>query len=415
VTSPAGFATLETQTSTATARSGGPRIVAPFGFYGWGNIGDESTLQGFAQLVKSRGRTPSVWIASRDPGHTGRVEPSFKYFSADWNAGLGNRLRRRWAHYRATATVFPGGTPIMDGLGAWPLEEVAPLVRAAHEANRPVAFVGSGTERLHRPESREIVARILAPAVRHWTVRSDHDKERLVSWGVPEPRVTVAADLAWLLPPQSDQFGTRTIRALNLFPNERFIGVNLNNEKVILERDPQFFEKMATFLDRLIGTSHAPVLLFCSEVREGPTFDKAAAEKVRALMRRSDRAAILPNKYWTPQELLSLIACCQIVVSMRYHVCLFSALQGVPFIAVQRSDKVRDLCSDISWEYGVTLDKVDVPVLLDQAGEIEQRRGTLVDRLRTAAAIQARHSLRNNVALDALSAAEPLGEGFRAP
>ena len=235
-----------------------------------------------------------------------------------------------------------------------------------------------------------------------------------MSWGVPEPRITVAADLAWLLPPQSDQFGTRTIRELNLFPNERFIGVNLNNEKVVLERDPQFFAKMAAFLDRLIETSHAPVLLFCSEVREGPTFDKAAAEKVRTLMRRPDRAAVLPNKYWTPQELLSLIACCHLVVSMRYHVCLFSALQGVPFIAVQRSDKVRDLCSDIGWPYGVTLDNVDVGVLLDQAAEIEQRRAMLVDRLRTAAGNQARQSLRNNVALDALSGVEPCGAGFPA-
>ena len=391
------------------------RIIAPFGFYGWGNIGDESTLQGFAQLMRSRRGTPSVWIASRNPAHTGRVEPSFKYFSADWQPGVRTRLRRRWAQFAATATVFPGGTPIMDGLGTWPLDEVAPLVRTAREQNRPVVFVGSGTERLQRAESRAIVGNLLAPAVRHWTVRSEHDRERLASWGVPNDRVTVAADMAWLLPCQSDEFGRRTLRDLQLFPNDRLIGVNLNNEQVVLERDPKFFAKMATFLDRLIETSHAPVLLFCSEVREGPTFDKAAAEKVRTLMRRSDRAAILPNKYWTPQELLSLIACCQLVVSMRYHVCLFSAVQGVPFIAVQRSDKVRDLCSDIGWQYGVTLDTVDVAVLLDQAAEVEQQREVLVDRLRAAAANQARQSLRNNVALDALNGMEPHGSEFPAP
>jgi polysaccharide pyruvyl transferase WcaK-like protein len=292
----------------------------------------------------------------------------------------------------------------MDGLGSWPLDEVGPLVRAAREGNRPVVFVGAGTERLQRPESQAIVANVLAPCVEHWTVRSGRDRERLVSWGVAQDRVTVAADLAWLIPPQSVDFGRDTLRKLNLPGQEPIIGVNLNNEPVVLERQPRFFEKLGEFLDRLIESRGATVLFFCSEVREGPSFDKAAAQRVLALMKHSNRAALLPNRYWTPQELLSLIACCHMVVSMRYHVCLFSALQRVPFLALQRSDKVRDLCADIQWPYGFTLDNLEVPALLDQAVEIEQHYGSLVDRLRLAAEQRLRASLVNNVALDVLGA-----------
>ena len=90
-------------------------------------------------------------------------------------------------------------------------------------------------------------------------------------------------------------------------------------------------------------------------------------------------------------------------------------MQGVPFIAVQRSDKVRDLCSDIALAVpGVTLDKVDVAVLLDQAAEIEQRRVMLTDQLGQRPRIRLGHSLRNNVAMDALSAVEPHGAGLPA-
>jgi polysaccharide pyruvyl transferase WcaK-like protein len=378
------------------------KIVAPFGFYGWGNIGDESTLQGFAQLVNRRDRPPSVWIASRNTAHTARVEPSFRYYSAD-RFDLGTRVARKWAHHRAAATVFPGGTPIMDGLGSWPLDEVAPLIRAAREAGRPVAFVGAGTECLQRPESRAVIAEVLAPGVEHWTVRSEQDKERLTTWGVPRDRVTVAADLAWLLPPQSADFGQETLRTLGLASREPLIGVNVNNEAVVLKRDPRFFEKLGEFLDRLIERDDARVLFFCSEVREGPSFDKAASQKVLAAMRRPDRAALLPNRYWTPQELFSLIACCRLVVSMRYHVCLFSARQSVPFIALQRSDKVRDLCTDIHWPFGLPLDRMDAAALLEQSDEIQRDHVTLTDRLRRASDAQARASSRNDVALDALS------------
>jgi polysaccharide pyruvyl transferase WcaK-like protein len=388
---------------TSRETRGGLRIVAPFGFYGWGNIGDESTLQGFAQLVRLREDASSVWVGSRNPAHTTRVAPSFRYFAVD-DDSLQNRLARRWAHGRAAATVFPGGTPIMDGLGSWPLDEVGPLVRASHDINRPVAFVGVGTETLRRPESREIVASTLAPWVEHWTVRSVRDKERLTGWGVAGDRITVAADLAWLLGPQSATFGRHTLGELNLLSEEPLIGVNVNNEQVVLEREPMFFEKIAALLDRVIETRGARVLFFCSEVREGPSFDKAASQRVLALMKRRERASLLPNHYWTPQEMLSLIACCRTVISMRYHVCLFSALQAVPFVAIQRSDKVRDLCADIEWPFGMPLGGVDESAMLEQIEEIERRHGDLTTALRRATELRATASLRNHVALDALAA-----------
>lgn len=376
----------------------GMTLVAPFGFYGWGNIGDESTLQGFARLVGSRRPRLSVWVASRNPAHTRRAEPSFRYFEADRDG-----VRARWAHYRAVATVFPGGTPIMDGLGSWPLSEVAPLVCAAHENGHPVVFVGVGTERLQRPESLHIVGKVLAARVAHWTVRSEHDRERLTESGIPPDRITVAADLAWLLAPVSEDFGRKTLGELDLASVDPLIGINVNNEPVILERDPSFFEKLGAFADRLIELHGARVLFFCSEVREGSSFDKAGGGMVLAAMRRPERATMLPNRYWTPQELLSVIACCRMVVSTRYHVCLFSAIQQVPFLALQRSDKVRDLCTDMDWPHGVSLDRLRVEALLELIADMQRRRAALTDSLQHARHRQEHRSLVNQVALDVLA------------
>jgi hypothetical protein len=82
---------------------------------------------------------------------------------------------------------------------------------------------------------------------------------------------------------------------------------------------------------------------------------------------------------------------------------LFSALQGVPFLAIQRSDKVRDLCADIEWPFGLALGSVEVPALLDQVAEIRLQSAELSDRLRRAVAERARASLKNQIALDALT------------
>ena len=54
--------------------------------------------------------------------------------------------------------MFAGGTPVQDGLGEWPLSEVAPLVRAAAVRKVPMTFVGVGV-RAFAPNSRVAFSR----------------------------------------------------------------------------------------------------------------------------------------------------------------------------------------------------------------------------------------------------------------
>lgn len=374
-------------------------LVVPFGFFGAGNIGDESTLQGFARLLSLSGNGTRVWVASRNPGHTARIEPSFRYYGA-----IGHDLRGCWARYRSDAHAIVGGTPIMDVLGTWPLSELTPLVCAAHKSGKPVVFVGTGTERLQREDSQRLVKNMIAPRVRHWSVRCERDKERLVSNGVSPDRVTVAADLAWLLEPVPGTFGVEYLARFGLRRDDFLVGVNVNNERFVVEQAPRLFEVLGSVLDGLVEQHDARILFFSNEVREDESFDKAASLKVRARMKHGERALMLPNEYWAPQQMLSLIANCSVTLSMRYHFCLFSALQNVPFVAVKRSDKVDDLCWDLNWPYWVALDGMDVTHLVSMCLEINQRRSSLAGFLKESISTMRQRALRNRVALDVLGA-----------
>lgn len=372
-------------------------LVVPFGFYGAGNIGDESTLQGFARLLSKPRNGTRVCVASRNPVHTETVEPSFKYYKAG-----GRDLRGWWAKYRSDAHAIVGGTPIMDVLGTWPLSELTPLVYAAHKSGKPVVFVGTGTERLQRADSQCVVKDMIAPRVRHWSVRCERDKERLVSYGVSQDRVTVAADLAWSLEPVSLDFGRKYLKRLGVNGEQPLIGVNVNNEAFVLERAPHLFETLGRGMDELVEKYDARVLFLCNEVREEESFDKAAARKVLAQMRHRDRAVFVQNEYWSPQQMLSLIGNCHATLTTRYHFCLFSAMQGVPFIAIKRSDKVDDLCWDMNWPYGVSLSAVEAPRLLDMFSEIEVRRRSLVSSLGERVLLMRKRAFTNMAALNIL-------------
>lgn len=374
------------------------RVAVPFGFYGWGNIGDESTLQGFARLtaeylpVKLR-----VWIASRNPSHTARIEPSFKYYDA-----MKLDLPGWWARRRAGAYLFAGGTPIMDILGSYPLGDVVPIVKTGFRRRKGVVFVGIGTETLHREESRRALSEIIAPRVHHWSVRSQRDKDRLTEYGVPADSITVAADMAWLLDPVSSSWGKQYLERLGIETEKPLVGVNVNNEPFMRREAPELLEHVGRFLDELIENHGANALFFCNDVNEGDTYDKAASTVVRGSMKHAERTFLVPNHYWSPQQMLSLIGCCRETISTRYHFCLFSAIQGIPFIALQRSDKVKDLCWDLQWPYGIPIKAVNPSTLLDLYGEIhrEQPNGTVL--LKNGLTHMRQRALQNHDALDSL-------------
>lgn len=369
-------------------------LLVPFGFYGAGNVGDEATLQGFARLLSHNHDGLRVWVGSRNPSHTARVEPAFRYHKAE-----GADLRRWFAQHLAEGQVVAGGTPIMDVLGNWPLSELAPLVSIAHLKHKPMVFVGIGTEELQRDESRVTMAKVIAPNVLHWSVRCTRDKERLMDYGVAEESVTVAADMAWLLERASTAFGKEYLEKLNLESDAGLIGVNVNNEKFVMEQEPELFEKLASFLDVIIEKYGVRVLFFCHDVRETETFDKVASEKVVAHMKHHDRTFIMPNHYWSPQEMLSFIGCCRLTIGMRYHFCIFSALQNVPFIAVKRSGKVEDLCWDIDWPYGVSMGEISVDGLTDMYDSIEQNWNPLLKSLLDKVVLMRERALINAIPL----------------
>lgn len=372
-------------------------LVAPFGFFGAGNIGDESTLQGFARLVSRYQRDFNIWVASRNPEHTGRMEPSFKYYKS-----RGSDLWRRWLQFRSSASVIVGGTPIMDVLGDWPLNELVPMISAAKNQKKRVVFVGAGTEALQREKSKRLMSEFFAPRVEYWTVKSERDKERLTNNGIKSEKVTVAADLAWTLDAVPDDFGKQLLMESGVSGNTPLVGVNITNEQLVCEQEPQFFEKVARFLDELIDKHDVQVLFIANEVREGETFDKVASAKALSHIKRKDRVTMIPNHYWSPEQMRSLISCCQMTITMRYHFCLFSAMQGVPFIALKRSGKVDDLCWDLKWPYGALLGNLDVSELLDMFSAADHNRASIVEYLNVQTKLMREKAFQNSVSLDAL-------------
>jgi polysaccharide pyruvyl transferase WcaK-like protein len=77
--------------------------------------------------------------------------------------------------------------------------------------------------------------------------------------------------------------------------------------------------------------------------------------------------------------MMSIVACCTLTISMRYHFCMFSALQQVPFIAIERSTKLSDLCSDLDWPARVVPSELETSAIEFHAGHL-MRDVSVADR-----------------------------------
>jgi polysaccharide pyruvyl transferase WcaK-like protein len=205
------------------------------------------------------------------------------------------------------------------------------------------------------------------------------------------------------LHPARTDFAEQVLRRHGL-GGHRLVGVNVNAEATLVHREPKFFEKLATLLDMLIKAHQVRVVFLCNEVREGETFDKAAAVNVLSYMRHKSEAVAIPNEYWSPQQMMSVIAACDLTLSTRYHFCLFSALQGIPFLPIKRSDKVADLCEDLIWPFGAAPGSIDAAELCHQGGILLRAQARERWSLGDNVAKMRERAWRNQIAMDVLHA-----------
>src|SRR5262249_32323761 len=130
--------------------------------------------------------------------------------------------------------------------------------------------------------------------------------------------------------------------------------------------------------------------------------DTAAAHRIAGRLKYPERATIVPRQYFSPREMMSMVACCRLLVTMRYHFCVFGALQRVPFIAIARADKIADLSLDMGWQAVVVPPDVEAGDIVEHAERFRHDPGSVGVELYRAVERLRRRALDNRGALDCL-------------
>ena len=291
-----------------------------FDFYGAGNIGDDLTLAGFLEALR-----------------TLRPESLPRLYGICPHDVLSQR--RRFPEIEWNPPVLPevacwagvGDTPFQTTCGDWFLQYLrAALPRASHIPRRVLVAVGAESE----IEPQHAAFREIAAEFQRISTRDEHSRRIMIDvLGIRASQVHSGADLAnvSLAKLTADSRSNRPIR----------MGLIIAGDTL----SPADLSETTAFL----ATRNHPVSFIACETRSGPHFERG----IHPLLESSLPAGRLPLRCCrygedSLPELIRFIPECQTVVGNRYHGLLAAAWAGCKVAAIGRSSKVTALAKDLN-------------------------------------------------------------------
>jgi polysaccharide pyruvyl transferase CsaB len=243
--------------------------------------------------------------------------------------------------HRAPATVWRtlgsarllisgGGSLVQDVTSARSALYYLGTMFAARRYGVPVAVLGQGVGPILRPWIRRLAAQAFAQAD-VISVRDLESARTLEALGV-EREIHLGADLA-LLAPSADPDAVQTrVAAEGLDRAPIRVGVAVRAWPGM--RDP---EELGRGIGRFAETFGARIAVF--------PFDSDQDREVSAAVARGAVGRVVEAR--TPQEMLGLVGAMDLMVAVRLHGIIFSAVHAVPAVALAYDPKVAAFMSEV--------------------------------------------------------------------
>lgn len=298
--------------------------IAISGYYGFQNIGDEAILFSMLQAFNTIGDMESL-VFSNNPEHT---QKQYQVEALDrWNLlTLVKGLRA------SDQLVSGGGSLLQDVTGPKSLIYYLGVAFLAKLLGKKVMFYAQGVGPINTSQGKWLM-RWIANKVDLITVRDEASKKLLQQLGVnkPEIRLTVDAVLGIDRNKINPQPGEKKLAEMGITLDEQpIIGISLREWQ-----NPNNYKKaVANTCDNLIEMGYRVAFIpfhFPSDINPGRDTIK--------LMKHGDKAILVKNQT-NVEEMLGILSKLHLMIGMRLHSLIMTAVMGVPIVGISYDPKV---------------------------------------------------------------------------
>lgn len=312
-----------------------PYRIGISGSYGGLNLGDEAILESI--VTQLRATVPvEITVFSRNTQDTEQRHQVDR--AVPVRELTRNEARQEVA--RLDVFILGGGGILFDAEIDIYLREVL----LANELGVPVVVYAVSAGPLSRTANRELVCQALTPAA-VITVR-DRQGFRLLEEVGLKREMNITADPALLMTAQDLPKDELTREGLDL-PRRR-IGMSVREPGPAAPEisADHYHGLLANAADFMVQRYDADVVFI---PLERGNQDVQHSHAVVARMQCAQQATVLKGQY-SAGQLITIIGGFEFCVGMRLHFLIFSALQGVPFVALPYASKVTGLLQDLEME-----------------------------------------------------------------
>ncbi len=370
------------------------------GYYGFGNMGDDSLLCSIVENLRAIDRGVRITALTKSPQKMQR-----KYGVKC--VGRFNVFAVVHALRHAKLLISGGGSLFQNNTSTKSLEYYVQIVKLAKKMGLPCMVYANGIGPLYGKRSYEKVKRVLGE-VDFISLREPSSYEFLEEIGLDKDvlgKIRISADPALTLSPCSDARSNYILEKAGISDPARFFTVSLRewhdlktNEKG-LRRD-EFISCMADAVAKIcISLDKTPVFIPVQK-----NFDDDICLEVKALAEKAIGRECPFLRSLSAREVIGIVGKMSFVLGMRLHMLIYASAAAVPVIGVSYDPKV-----DAFLEYAHQMPSFDAsrpdPIeILSLAKKICEERDVLCQRIeKRADVLRALSSLDSESALGLIS------------
>lgn len=365
------------------------------GYYGFGNMGDESLLETIAGTLAAAVPGVRITALTRHP----RKDSAKNGLRCIGRMDL-PRIRSEFAH--AKLLVSGGGSLLQDVTSRKSLLYYAALIRMAQKAGMHTMLYANGIGPICVEKNRRLTADTVS-ACDAVSVRDPDSAAELVMLGVPESLVTCTADPAFCI--------TGTARPL-LEKRYDLSGLSFAEETEIPAENCRYYLVSLRQLKRkdcvasIVRETARLADWLWTQFSLVPVFVPMQPQNDDAICRQTMRETVAPARFLTPDtaaDLIGLSAGAQFVLGMRLHSLIYAAAAGTPILGISYDPKIDAFCRVTHQTTCVPADHMDQTVLRGYAAQLCSSNGVIRRTMRETA-----REMREKCRQDAATAARLL-------